>query len=155
MKADSNVAVEFGTIVAPTYIINDYGMDVFRTVGVKIAYEVDKYAEAGNGVNGWAKVEGDNSYFTGALIGITDYTEEYTAVAYVTVTIDGADYTFYANYNNEDDRVRSISFVANAALKDRSNEQTDEYFNAVDDEIGGYSCYSDKQLKVIRKYIAE
>ncbi len=159
MKADSNVQVEIGTLIAPTVLMKAYNgkFDQLPAV-VKVAYDVDAYAAAGNGVEGFASIADGKSYFTGALVNVlpNNYKLEFTAVAYVTVTIHGVSHTYYAAYDaNDEERARSIYDVALEAYNDREATYSAEYGTFVGDnaEKGNYSCYSTAQLNVLREYL--
>ncbi len=162
MKADSNVTVEIGTIIAPTVLMQAYnGKFDQLPMAVKVVYDVDKYAadeSIENDVEGFASVKDGKSYFTGAIINVlpANYELEFTAVAYVTVTINGVSHTYYAEYDeNDDTRARSIYEVAYEAYYDRAATRSDEYGTYVGDnhEKGNYSLYSKAQLNVLREYL--
>ena len=159
MKADSNVQVEIGTLIAPTVLMKAYNgkFDQLPAV-VKVAYDVDAYAADGKGVEGFASIADGKSYFTGALVNVlpNNYKLEFTAVAYVTVTIHGVSHTYYAAYDaNDEERARSIYDVALDAYNDREATYSAEYGTFVGDnaEKGNYSCYSTAQLNVLREYL--
>ncbi|MBQ9760710.1 MAG: hypothetical protein IJW16_05120 [Clostridia bacterium] len=159
MKADTNVTVEIGTLSAPPALFASFTAEQLdkQGIAVKVPYMVEDYAAAGNGVGGFAAVSGENSYFTGAITGIKDYSMKFTAVAYVTVTINGTDFTFYADYANEEDRSRSIYEVADLAYKDRLaaagvSDKGIEYYTYVAED-GNYSCYSLAQLAILKAYL--
>ncbi len=168
---NNNVDIEFGTIIAPTAIINNYGIDEFLKVGTKVKYDIDKYASEDKGVNGFDEITGNNCYFTGALTGIgSDYYDlVFTAVAYLTIKVNGVSYTYYADYNGTgtdettNARARSIAWVAQQAKNDVKTQADFDadatgtlkllYGNDIGD--GKFSCYSDKQLAVIDSYLGE
>lgn len=154
--ADAGYEVKIGTIIAPTALFDAYGVEDLPA-SVKVAYEVDKYAADGNGVEGWTKVEDGKNYFNGALLKILsqNFNLKFTAVAYITVTVDGVDYTYYADYNGEADRSRSVLEIAQEAINDRSTEMTEDFGCYIGDgnENGEYSRYSKAQIAAIQAYI--
>ena len=80
--------VELGTYIAPT--------DLFKASfanAAKVVFAVD----AANGVNGFIADDGEALTFGAALTAIKDAGREFSAMAYINVTVDNTTYTIYSD----------------------------------------------------------
>ena len=80
--------VELGTYIAPT--------DLFKASfanAAKVVFAVD----AANGVNGFIADDGDALTFGAALTAIKDAGREFSAMAYINITVDNTTYTIYSD----------------------------------------------------------
>ena len=103
-------------------------------------------------------VNGNSVTYRAALTGMSydDKSVRFAARAYVEFTMtDGNVVRVYSSFNT-DDNVRSMRFVADAALKDVKDEVTeandgfDYKFPTAD---GKYSCYSASEQTVLKNWI--
>ncbi len=149
---DKGWTVEFGTIIAPTALFDGFGVKDLPAK-VTVVYDLADYVANNKGQSGYTKMEGGKNYFNGALVEIQsrNYDRDFTAVAYMTITIEGVAYTVYADYNGEDARARNVYEIAYEAYNDRSDTLTEEYGCLTED--GNYSRYSQKQLDAIQAYM--
>lgn len=141
--------VTFGTIIAPTALMDRYGAKQLPA-SVVVPYTVNP----ANGVNGFAAQDSTTSTFNGAIVQILEknYTLDFTAVAYMNITANGTTYTIYSDYQGENDRARNIKEVADMAFSDRAETagiyNGDDYYTDYADG-NGYSCYSAAQLDLL------
>lgn len=132
MNAGVYKSVEFGTLIVPTADLmggfftrewlDSYKtyLDIPSSAGIKDGEAVFPKESVVNSV-------GYYSYF-GSMVALKEknYNRYFTGVGYVKLTDANGRVTYvYADYTSTNSR--SASFVANAAINDRSDTQTDEY----------------------------
>lgn len=144
--------VTFGTIIAPTVYFDAFEANRLPDM-LKIPYELAEYVAADFGTNGFFAQDATTSTFTGAVTNVMEQNMslDFTAVAYVEISIGGETYTIYSDYNGEDERARNMMEVAWTAYNDRSETKTGNYICNIGDgnENGNWSQYSKKQLEAI------
>ncbi len=94
-------------------------------------------------------------YYSATVSDITDLSKNYSAVAYVKITLpDGEVMELYSDYSEENNS-RNVKFVAESAYNDRTtlkNQPT--YDDKIKfDGLTTYSPYDSKQIKVIKSFI--
>ena len=120
---EAGATVTTGTLVLPTNNLKN--VTDFTKEGLTAAGLVEgaHYYDIVNEGNEW--VAGEEGTWYGTLYDIKNFTRQFSAIGYVTVTIDGVSVTYYGQY--EDSYARSVADVADAALKDTgANWSTDE-----------------------------
>ena len=124
-----NVAdISIGTLFAPTAYVQQAGAftkEALEAAGLADPY-LDVQATVGQWYPGAAPVDGLYT-FAGSVVGIPEaaYSQQLSAVGYVTVTLDdGQTLTVYSLYS-EADHSRSVADVAAAALVDPDNGLSD------------------------------
>lgn len=130
---------KFGTLIVKTSELTDetsMNKEALLALGAKdvksdLLYYTDDYAVLG------ASIE----------VAAADYDTEYTAVAYMEVMTDDYYTHFYYSF---DTAVRSVSMVANAALKDTKTEKDDVYRYEMN---GKYSRFTEEERQVLQGYL--
>lgn len=151
--ADETVeAVTYGTLIVPT----DYLLQVQHFTLAGLEESGLKYINAvvDNGFVNQATAEEDGYYqFMGGIKNIlpANYTRNFSAVGYVTVTYKNAETkTYYGGYN-ETDHSRSIYQLADRVYADRQTEAVDQYTYLLND--GTYAKYEQAVMDVMQIYL--
>ena len=145
-------SVEPHIIIAPTSVVERaYGYTDYETLLAMSGDEqiLDIKADS------WYTQTDNYYYYTASVGNITDYLKEYSAIAYLKITLpDGTAVTVRADYSAENNS-RSVYYVASRAYNDRTTlENQDGYgvrikFNRDDT----FSPYSAERLGVIKKFV--
>ena len=149
-------------------------IDIYRDV------KVDKKADS---TFWWFSEENGTCSFNAALANLyaENFDVAFSAIAYVTVTANGKTFTVYGNFDddvndvtrtidgtamtwyggqsyNEADQSRTVRFVAQAAMNDRSETVEGKYVNnvaaAYPSANGAYSPYTEAQLAMVNAFLA-
>lgn len=149
-------------------------IDIYRDV------KVDKKAD---GTFWWFSEENGTCSFNAALANLyaENFDVAFSAIAYVTVTANGKTFTVYGNFDddvndvtrtidgtamtwyggqsyNEANQSRTVRFVAQAAMNDRSETVEGKYVNnvaaAYPSANGAYSPYTEAQLAMVNAFLA-
>ena len=128
VEAGNITDISIGTLFAPTAYVQQAG--AFTKEALEAAGLADPYLDVQAAVGQWypgaAPVDGLYT-FAGSVVGIPEaaYSQQLSAVGYVTVTLDdGQTLTVYSLYS-EADHSRSVADVAAAALADPDNGLSD------------------------------
>ena len=128
VEAGNVTDISIGTLIAPTAYVQQAGAftkEALEAAGLADPY-LDVQATVGQWYPGAAPVDGLYT-FAGSVVGIPEaaYSQQLSAVGYVTVTLDdGQTLTVYSLYS-EADHSRSVADVAAAALVDPDNGLSD------------------------------
>lgn len=154
MNAGVYKSVEFGTLIVPTadlmggFFTREW-LDSYKTY---LDIPSSAGIKDGEAVFAVENADGYYSYF-GSMVALKEknYNRYFTGVGYVKLTdANGRETYIYADYTSTNSR--SASFVANAAINDRSDTQTDEYKHQI---VGNnnWSPYSSGEHTLLAKYV--
>lgn len=116
-----------GTVILPTDRLTvPFTKEALDMVGIEY---IDLYTTT-------FAIQGDIAHWNASIINLykENYTREFSAISYVTVSANGRSCTAYSDYD-EDDNARSVYYVASMLYATRSDE------------------YSDTKLAIIRSFI--
>lgn len=175
LSAITGISFELGTLIAPTAnltraeIVAAYdkmaALDALAGDGDALYTKVP-YGIAFLNSNNYNDLNRKQyNYFAGALNNVpaASYNVEFSAIAYLTVKSGDFEFTFYADFDeNNADRQRSIAQVAGLAFEDRAEEkavigQLDYKYEANTDNacfLGGWSIYTNEQLARLKAFSA-
>ena len=148
-------AVAFGTLIVPKdYLMGGLFTHEWLDKNGFNYLDIESTATLAN-INNWKVNEKNNDYlsFFGSIVKLkeSNYNREFAGIGYIKLTkADGKVEYVYANYDAVN--TRSASFVANAAINDRSETQTDVYENYIKDS-NNYSPYTEAEHTFLATYI--
>ena len=141
--------VEFGTLIAPTAYVQEAGAFTREALDA-LAKDSETYLDipfesvqtGATDDEKWNRVEGTLASFTGSVANLMEdhYELAYSGIGYITVTVEGTQYTIYAPYDTENSRC--VKDVATAALAQHEADPT------VDN-------YSDAEVAVLKKFAGQ
>lgn len=151
--ADATVSdITYGTLIVPTDYLADIG--AFTLEGLQASGKNYINAVVSGGFANEATVEADGYYqFMGGIKNIlpANYTRDFSAVGYVTVTYDsGETETIYSAYR-EEDHSRNIYQLADRTYGDRSEVETTEYKYKLRDNT--WAKYEQEVMDVMYAYL--
>ena len=155
--ADAETEITYGTVIVPAKYLE--GVSYFSAETVANALVIPATA-AGmvQDVNGGLFIRASIYNLPHAGEGKTTemlYSDAYAVVVYAEYTKDGKTVRNYSNYNEGVHNANTAS-IANAALKDLSDEMTGEYVNEIVTDSGiAYSKYTDAERELIAVYAAD
>ncbi len=146
--------ISFGTLIVPTdylmggqfthkWLINNYGegkyLDIISTANLSQMHDY----------------EDDENYYCyyASIVKLkeSNYDREFSAIGYVKLVTNGETEYIYASYDSSNSR--SASFVANAAVNDRSDTQVEGKYDNLVPENNNYSPYTENERTLLAKYI--
>lgn len=146
------LSVEPHMIIAPTSVVEKaYGYTDYDTLLAMAGEEqiLDIKAES------WYTQTDNYYYYTASVGNITDYMKEYSAIAYLNITLqDGTVVTVLSNYSAENNS-RSVYYVASRAYNDRTTLKNQEGYGVKIrfDGDNTFSPYSAERLSVVKKFL--
>lgn len=107
-------------------------------------------------VTEWYTTANNYHYFVGCVedIAVEDYTNEYSALAYLKITYpNGNEFTVYSDYDEELNS-RSVYYVASAAYNDRTTlKDQASYSNVLKyNKLTTYTPYDEARLAILKGY---
>ena len=153
VKADATVtAVTYGTLIVPTDYLDE--ISSFTLEGLQASGKNYINAVVTNGFTNQDTAESDGYYqYMGGIKNIlpANYTRNFSAIGYVTVTYAGVGAkTYYGGYNDNDNS-RNIYQLAGRTYGDRKAEQQGKYTYQLED--GTWAQYSQEVMNVMKAYL--
>ena len=152
-KEDSEYKkISFGTIIVPTeFLMGGLFTHEWLKANGYILLDVPSSVDI-NKNDSWALYSNGYYSFFGSIVelNINNYDREFSGIGYVKFELkDGTVEYYYAEYNSANSR--SASFVADAAISDRSTEKSEEYGNEISAE--SWSPYTKEENVFLSQYI--
>lgn len=145
-------SISFGTLIVPTdYLMGGLFTHDWLTKNGVTHLDITSTSTLDN--NAWPRESGDYYSFFGSIVNLKtkNYNRAFSGLGYVKlVHKSGAVSYIYARYDSANSR--SASFVAKAAISDRSDVETDFYENKVE-AAGNWSPYTADEHNFLAKYI--
>ena len=154
LESGAYTKITFGTIIAPTdYLMGGQFTHAWLTANGKEFLDITSSASMEDDV--WAKKDGEYVYYYATIgkLKIENYNRAFSGLGYVKLWVSENEeecvyvYSDYVAVNS-----RSAAFVAQAAINDRSDVQTEKYTYYVA-ENNNYSPYEVNQLKFLQIYL--
>ena len=142
--------VSFGTLIAPTAYVQEAGaftreaLDALEKESeTYLDVPFDSVQTGTTDDEKWNRVEGTLASFTGSVVNLMEdhYELAYSGIGYITVTVDGTDYTIYAAYDAGNSRC--VRDVAIAALAQHEADPTVDNYS--EDEIAVLRIYAGQE----------
>ncbi len=133
----SGMEIAANILIAPSSYYDDlYG---YRTLENIMGSDCDKTKVYDVKADTWLAETDGYYYFAASTGAISDHTEKYSAIAYITLKGDKLSTTLYSDYSDKNNS-RNVYEVAKAAYNDRVTEATAGYEYTV--KFGGAKTYS-------------
>ena len=156
---NNRLDVEFtmGTLIAPTNYVEaagEFTMEALDALKEKQGFEFNTYKKVVFDTETYDFLEEtpNTRVYSGAIANIyeTNYDLSYSAIGYMTITIETTTVTVYADYS-ETDNARTVAYIGYLAYTDRTDTQDADHPYFVEED-NNYSPYKTGELEKIKVF---